>query len=189
MDVELGEHVAQMPLDGPRAEKESRTDLGIREALAGQRRDLSLLRGQVVARLDRPLAHRLASRLKLSACASGESLHPDRRELVVGGMELHTCVDPAVLAAQPLPVEQMSAGELGTKPGPCQSLDRLAMQPLGTLTLAQERPAARLDSQAPVGVAGRGGRYHLLERTDRYLGPRGADRRFDQLSRCPGREL
>src|SRR3954453_11114292 len=63
------------------------------------------------------------------------------------------------------------------------------MQALGTLTLAQECPAARLDSPAPVGVAGRGGRYHALERTGRGLGPRGADRRFDQLSRCPGGEL
>src|SRR3954469_7231979 len=34
-DVELGEHVVQMPLNGPRTEKESRTDLGIREALTG----------------------------------------------------------------------------------------------------------------------------------------------------------
>src|SRR3954462_7672641 len=152
-----------MPLHGPRAQEQPRRDLRIRQTLTGQRRDLPLLRGQVVARLDRTLAHLLASRLKLSACASGESLHPDRCELVVGGMELHTRVDPAVLSAHPLAVEQMSPGELGTKTGPCQSLDRLTMQALGTLTLAQECPAARLDSPAPVGVAGRGGRDHALE--------------------------
>ena len=70
-----------------------------------------------------------------------------------------------------------------------QPLDRLAMQALGTLTLAHECPAARLDSQAPVGVAGRGGRDHALERTGRDLGFLGADRRFDQLGRCPGGEL
>src|SRR5205085_3024527 len=85
--------------------------------------------------------------------------------------------------------EQMTPGQLGTKPGPCQSLDRLAMQALGTLTLAQECPAARLYSPAPVGVAGRGGFDHALERTGRDLGLRGADRRFDELSRCPGGEL
>src|SRR4051812_34183056 len=168
-----------MPLNGPRAEEEPRTDLRIRQAIAGQACDLPLLRGQVVAGLDRPLAHLLACRLKLFTCALGEPLHPDRDEHFVGAAQLLARVDPAVLAAQPLSVEQMSPGELGTKPGPCQSLDRLAMQALGTLTLAHECPAARLYSPAPVGGAGRGGRYHALERTGRDVGPRGADRRFD----------
>src|SRR3954468_4012239 len=104
-------------------------------------------------------------------------------------MELDTRIDPAILAAQPLPVEQMSPGELGTPPGPSQFLDRLAMQALGTLTLAQQCPAARLHSPAPVGAGGRGGLYHELERIGREVGPRGADRRFDQLSRCPGSDL
>src|SRR3954452_22155987 len=179
----------QMPLDGTRAEEEPRTDLRIRQALTGKRSDLSLLRGQVVARLALTLARLLASHLKLSACAIGESLHADRRELVVGSTELDTRVDPAIFAAQPLPVEQMSPGELRTQPGAGQPLDRLAMQAIGSLTLAHECPAARLDSQTPVGAAGRGGRHHALERTGRDLGPRGADRRFDQLGRCPGREL
>src|SRR4051794_37664963 len=154
-----------MPLNGPRAEEEPRTDLRIRQAIAGQACDLPLLRRQVIAGLDRPLAHLLACRLKLFTCALGERLHPDRDEHFVSVAQLLARVDPAVLAAQPLAIEQMSAGELGTKPGPCQSLDRLAVQALGTLTLGQKRPAARLDSQAPVGVAGRGGRYHPLERT------------------------
>src|SRR5256885_1432504 len=35
---------------------------------------------------------------------------------------------------------------------------------------AQECPAARLGSPAPVGVGGRGGRHHLLERTGRDVG-------------------
>src|SRR3954452_19201030 len=71
-DPKLAEHVVQMPLDGARAEEEPRPDLRIRQALTSQARDLSLLRGQVVARLDRTLAHLLASRVKLSACAIGE---------------------------------------------------------------------------------------------------------------------
>src|ERR671915_731295 len=83
----------------------------------------------------------------------------------------------------------MSPGELGTPPGPCQSLDRLAMQALGTLTLAQECPAACLHSTAPVGAGGRGGLHYALERTGRDIGSSGADRRFDQFSRCPGGDL
>src|SRR5829696_1287475 len=178
-DPKLGEDVVQMPLHGARAQEQPRRDLRIRQALAGQRRDLSLLRGQVVARLDRTLAHLLAGHLKLSACAIGESLHPDRRELVVGGTELDTRIDPAILAAQPLPVEQMSPGELRTPPGPSQSLDRLAIQALGTLTLTQQCPAARLHSPAPVGAGGSGGSDHLLERTGRDVGLPGADRSFN----------
>ena len=66
----------------------------------------------------RPPAHLLAGRLKLLAGALGERLHPDRGQHLVGRAQLVARVDPAILAAQPLPVEQMSAGELGTKPGP-----------------------------------------------------------------------
>ena len=87
--------------------------------------------GQIVARLDRPLAHRLAGRQQLTAGALGERLHADRRELVVRGAQLRTRVDPAILAAQPLAVEQVRAGELGPQPGAAQPLDRLAIQPLG----------------------------------------------------------
>src|SRR4051794_4794800 len=160
-----------MPLNGPRAEKQPRTDLPIRKPIARQARDLALLRRQVVAALDRPLAYLAARSQQLVTCALGKRLHPDRHEHFVGGAELLARIDPAILAAQPLPVEQMSPGELGAQPGAAQPLDRLAMQALGTLTLAHECPAARLDSQAPVGVAGRGGRYHALERTGRDLVP------------------
>src|SRR3954463_14605643 len=73
-DAELGEHVAQMPLDGPRAEKEPRPDLRVRQPIGGKQRDLSLLRGQIVASLDGPPPHLLASGLKLVARALGERL-------------------------------------------------------------------------------------------------------------------
>src|SRR4051795_10793440 len=152
-NAELGEHVAQMPLDSPRAEEELRPDLRVRQPIGGKQRDLPLLRGQIVASLDGPPTHLLAGGLKLFAGALGERLHADRGQHLVGRAQLVARVDPAVLAAQPLPVEQMSAGELGTKRGPCQPLDGFAMQTLGALTLAHECPAARLYSPAPVGVA------------------------------------
>jgi len=89
------------------AEEEPRADLRIRQAIAGKPRDLEFLRGQILARLDGSLAHFLARGLKLVACALGESLHANRGELVVGGAELGTRVDPAMLAAQPLAEEQV----------------------------------------------------------------------------------
>jgi hypothetical protein len=35
-DLELREHVVQVPLDGARAEKEASADFGVREAVAGE---------------------------------------------------------------------------------------------------------------------------------------------------------
>ena len=43
-DPELGEHVAQVPLDGARAEEQAGADLGVREPVAGELGDLALLR-------------------------------------------------------------------------------------------------------------------------------------------------
>src|SRR3954451_23157563 len=59
-DPELGEHVVQMPLDGTPADEETRADLRVGEPVTGKLGDLTLLRCQVVACLDRPLSHRLA---------------------------------------------------------------------------------------------------------------------------------
>src|SRR3954468_1942644 len=169
-NAELGEHVAQMPLDSPRAEEELRPDLRVRQPIGGKQRDLPLLRGQIVASLDGPPTHLLAGGLKLVAGALGERLHADRGQHLVGRAQLFARVDTAVLAAQPLPVEQMSARELWTKRGPCQSLDRLAIQELGARTLAQECPTARLYPPPPVGVGGRGRGNHALERSGRHIG-------------------
>jgi hypothetical protein len=39
-DVELGEYLAQVPLDGARAEEEPRADLWVRQSIASEPRDL-----------------------------------------------------------------------------------------------------------------------------------------------------
>ena len=57
-DPELGEDVAQVPLDGARAEEQARADLGVREPVAGELGDLALLGGQLVARLGAAPARR-----------------------------------------------------------------------------------------------------------------------------------
>ena len=56
------------------------------------------------------------------------------------GAQLLACVDPALLAAQPLPVEQTGAGELDADPGALEPLDRLAVERVGAVALAQQRP-------------------------------------------------
>ena len=69
------------------------------------------------------LADLLARGDQLAAGALGERLHPDRDEHLVRRAELLARVDASALAAQPLSVEQMRAGELGTQPGAAQPLD------------------------------------------------------------------
>ncbi len=120
-----------MPLNGPRAEEEPGADLRIGQPIAGEPRDLPLLGGQIVACVDRPLAHLLARRLELLTCALGERLHPNRGQHLVGRAQLLARVDPAILAAQPLAIEKVRAGELWTEPGAPQPLDRLAIQIVG----------------------------------------------------------
>src|SRR4051794_15584961 len=71
-DAELGEDVAQMPLDGARADEQLRADLGIRAPIARQAGDLRLLRGELVARLHRALADGLTRGEQLAAGALGE---------------------------------------------------------------------------------------------------------------------
>src|SRR3954452_16523913 len=43
-DLELGEHLAEVPLDGPRADEELRSDLRVGLPVPGELRDLRLLR-------------------------------------------------------------------------------------------------------------------------------------------------
>ena len=69
------------------------------------------------ARLGGALAGGLAGGQQLAPGALGERLHADRVEHVVGGAQLLARVDASALAAQPLAVEQVRAGELRTQPG------------------------------------------------------------------------
>ena len=61
-DVELAEHLAQVLGDRVLADEQPRADLGVREPIAGELRDLPLPAGEIVACLDGALARRLARR-------------------------------------------------------------------------------------------------------------------------------
>src|SRR5215208_7008200 len=58
-DLELGEHLLEVPLDGTGAEEQPGADLRIGETAAREAGDLLLLRRELVARLDSALAHLL----------------------------------------------------------------------------------------------------------------------------------
>src|SRR3954453_7609872 len=95
-DAELGEHVAQVPLNGAGADEQLRADLGIRAPIARQAGDLRLLRGELVAGLHRTLADRLARGQQLAAGALGERFSAHRDEHLVRRAQLLARVDPAV---------------------------------------------------------------------------------------------
>jgi hypothetical protein len=138
-DIELDEHLAQVPLDGARAEEELGCDLHIRISVPSQQRDLPLLSGQVIAGLDRPLAHRLASRQELATHALGERFASHIAEHLVGDTELLASIHPAALPAQPFAVQKVGSGEMHHHAGAREPLDGFAIEGFGVLTLAEER--------------------------------------------------
>ena len=104
----------------------------------------------------RAFAGGLAGGQQLAAGPLGERLHADGVEHAVRGAQLLAGLAAPALAAQPLAVQQVGAGQFGAQPGAAEPLDRLAVQALGLLALAQQRPGPRLDPQPPVGAAGPG---------------------------------
>jgi hypothetical protein len=147
-DVELAEHLAQVVLDGAGADEQPRADLRIRQTVAGQLRDLRLLWGQPVARLDGALARRLAGRQQLACRARGERRGADRDEGLVRCAQLGPRLQPAAAPAEPFPVEEPGAGVLGADPRPAETFDRLAVEGVGGIGLADQRARPRLDAEA-----------------------------------------
>src|SRR5262249_60606810 len=106
-DAELGEDLAQVPFNRTWAQEQLRADLRVREPVPGEAGDLFLLRGQLIAGLGTALAHLLARGDELPAGPLGvrrvaHSVEHDMREA-----ELLAGIDAAVLAAQPLAVDEM----------------------------------------------------------------------------------
>src|SRR5690242_19354569 len=64
-DPELGEDLLEMPFDRARAQEQLGADLGVRAPIAGEARDLLLLRRELVARVVAALADLLAGREQL----------------------------------------------------------------------------------------------------------------------------
>src|SRR3954471_16229731 len=188
VDPELREHSAQVPLDRPRADEELCADLGIRAALGGEACDLRLLRGEPVTRVGRALAHSLAGRHPLTSRAFSESVHAgDLRPHPVRDPEMLTSFGAPALASQPLAVDQVSAGEGRTYPRAAQTHDRLAIQLLGNVALAEQRARARLDAERPVRAGGPADLLESAQRAGCALGMAAACGRLDELGVHPRR--
>src|SRR4051812_31420285 len=188
VDPELREHPAQVPLDRARADEELCADLGIRAALGGEACDLPLLRGEPVTRVGRALAHSLAGRHPLTSRAFSESVHAgDLRPHPVRDPEMLTSFGAPALASQPLAVDQVSAGEGRTYPRAAQTHDRLAIQLLGNVALAEQRARARLDAERPVRAGGAADLVESAHWAGCALGMAAACGRLDELGLHPCR--
>src|SRR4051794_10034333 len=81
----------------------------------------------------------------------------------------------------------MGAAEVHAQARATEPLDRLAIQALGLVTLAEQRAAACLDPKAPVGTARAGCPRDPLDGSARALTLAGTDRRLDQIGQRPQR--
>src|SRR5580693_6441932 len=153
-DAELGEDLPQMVGDGGRADEQLRGDLRVGGAVPGQPGDQRFLRGQGIWRLDGAFAGLAATGPQLDAGPFGKRRGADGVEDLVRAGELIAGVPSAPLAAQPLAVDQAGAGQVHPQAGPAEAVDRLAIQALGLVAVADQRPRAGLGPERPVGPAG-----------------------------------
>src|SRR5690349_3369694 len=155
-DAELAEDLVQVVLDSAGAQEQPGADLRIGVSLTGELGDLRFLDSELTGRLSRTLAYVLARGEQFPLGASGEPVHPQRGQHLVSGPQLVPRVHPAVLAAQPLAIDQVSAGQLHPETGAAEPVDGLPVGALSRLALAQQGPRARQGSQRPVAPRGCG---------------------------------
>ena len=99
----------------------------------------------------------------------------------MGGAQVLARVGAAALAAQPFAVEEVGAGELHTDGSAGQAIDRLAIEALGGLVIAEQSPRARCDPQRPVGSTGCGCQREMAQDTGCELGLAAAGGSLDLL--------
>ena len=81
---QLAERLAQVVVDGARADEQLGRDFRVCGTVGGKAGDLRFLGGQVVTRLDGPFARVLAGRLQLDPGALGKRLHAELHKQLVG---------------------------------------------------------------------------------------------------------
>jgi hypothetical protein len=108
-DAELGEHLPQMPFDGPRADIQAGSDFRVRKTLTGEPRDLFLLRRELIVRLNAapadPSPVAANSRRVRSANAPSRSRRTSHEPY-----EAADAPDASASAAEPLAEEEMRPG-------------------------------------------------------------------------------
>jgi len=114
---------------------------------------------EISARIGGAPAHGPAGGQQLPAGPLRECPHTDHGEHLVRLAQLRARLGPPALTAQPLAVEQVRAGELGTEAGAAQPAGRLAITALGLIAVAQQRsPVTCRKTCSPPRQPGHGSR-------------------------------
>jgi hypothetical protein len=171
----------QVVLDRSRADEELTCYLRVRVPLGSQPYDLPLLGGENVAALDRSFADRLSGRQQLAAGALGERLGADAAERLVGEAQVLAAVVAPVHPTQPLAVKQVGTAELDDDPVALEALDRLAVERLGDVDVAQQCLRPGQDAEGPVCAAGPGSFLELPEGGRGFLDGAASEARLDQF--------
>ena len=107
-----------------------------------------------VDRADVALADVLPGGGQLAVRAPGEAAGAHRGEHLARGPQFGPRVAAALLAAEPLPVQQAGPGELGHDARPAEPGDGLLVELLGLFPAEGERPAPGQHPERPFGPAG-----------------------------------
>ena len=125
-----------MVLHGAGADEQLRADLGVGETISGQPSDMCLLGCEHAARVVGAPPRGLARGEELVTGAVGKPLGPDAAERFVGGSELLTRVDAAVLATQPFALHEPGTGVVDSAAAAPEPLHRLAVERLRVFCVA-----------------------------------------------------
>src|SRR6266567_6825881 len=123
MDVEFAVDACQVELDRLRAEEERGGNVAVRPSLSDLKRDLKLLRGQLLGRRGIASGDRLAARSKLAACLLRPGGRAEPVEELNRTAQMLARVDAALRASEPLPVEELRPRAI--EGGPCPVLMQL----------------------------------------------------------------
>src|SRR5919109_1352819 len=153
-DVQLPEDVAEMEVDGARAQKELGRHLSVGETLRDEAGDLQLLRGQFVSRARIASACPLAARPELYVRALRPQRRLQRFEPVESRSQMLARLDPAPGTTQELAVGEFGPGAHDGTSGPGVSVECRLEEPIGlALVVAQQRAAVEERRTCPCGRA------------------------------------
>jgi 2,4-dienoyl-CoA reductase-like NADH-dependent reductase (Old Yellow Enzyme family) len=115
---------------------------GLDRPSPGEPGDLGLSGGELGRGISRACAYALAGGMQLARRSYSEPVGSHTREHLVRGAQLFAGIDAPVLASQPFSVEQVGAAERPADAGAAKPVDRLAIEALGCIAVAQHRASA-----------------------------------------------
>ena len=186
-DVELGEHLAQVVGDGVLADEQPRADVSVGEAVAGEPRDLSFLGGELVR------VSTLRLRTRSPVASSSRSARPANASvpmLVNISSAVRSCSRASSRRRSRRshsPYRRWARARSSAKARAGEPFDRLAIEALGGVAVAEQRARAGLDTQPQSVPLARAVAASHSRASSARCSLAGAAGSLDQLDRSPRR--